>query len=101
LAADKFNILPLQKLAATRLINWASSNSMSAEFPQIIQEIWCSISHERELLDTISKIVSSNIKQILTQECGDSVLIANPEITKFGKTWLMMKLNLENMLIKL
>jgi hypothetical protein len=39
LAADKFGLLPLEQLAITRIMNWASSNWRSADFPDIVQEI--------------------------------------------------------------
>lgn len=82
LAADKFNIPLLKKVASERVIAWASLNWNSASFTEIVRDIWCCAPpHDAGLRDAITGIVSSHIQHLLAHPAGKNVLVDHPELT--------------------
>lgn len=81
IAADKFGILPLRELAATRIATWIHSNWSSGIFPDIVESIWRLSPILREKLqDAIIETVAANVQPFLAQQRGRQVVLGNPEL---------------------
>lgn len=79
MAADKFDITPLKKLARTRLINWIDKNAQ--RHPFVVQEIWVTLPPiETELRDATIKAISCHAQEFLNNDESIAILTDLPAI---------------------
>lgn len=80
LAADKFDIPSLKRLAKARLINWIEKNP--EKLSQIVRDIWVNIPPlETELRNAIIDAISYHADTFLKHDEGTMILKDIPELT--------------------
>jgi hypothetical protein len=80
LAADKFDIPSLKKLAKSRLISWIEKNP--EKLSQIVRDIWVNIPPlETELQSAIINAISCHADTFLKHDEGIKILSDLPELT--------------------